>query len=219
MYLSPCSASGSLSRKKPEWYLCTGRLYIYTHLLHFLKFMEKVSIKCCLAVSENELKLPCNSPSFWFPLYNLSFSTAEWRHPVWLVLLVPMREGLPHGGSLAEWGGSSSLGLPLGKAGWAAHKCPHLVECVLADHNPRRVRILQVASFTTTVALTTERLFQLWPQGSQQERCGRLSHFLYASTTPRVPAYPNTPRGITLARAQSQRTGWPKNLFVCSFSK
>ena len=56
--------------------------------------------------------------------------------------------------------------------------------CVLADHNPRRVCILQVASFTTIVVLTTQRPFQLWPQGSQQERWGRLSHFLYASTPP-----------------------------------
>ena len=93
--------------------------------------MEKVSITCCLAVSENELQLPCNSPLLlWLLLYNLSFSTAGWHHPVQLVLLVPMREGLLHGRCLAELGETSSLGLPLGKAGWAAHKCPHLVECV-----------------------------------------------------------------------------------------
>lgn len=66
--------------------------------------------------------------------------------------------------------------------------------CVLADHNPRRVCILHHNSGSDhTEALSA------WPQGSQQERCGRLSHFLYASTPlPRLILIPpEVLQGIT----------------------
>lgn len=67
-----------------------------------------------------------------------------------LVLLVPET------GSLAEMGETTSLGLLLGRAGWA--QAPGLGGlCTLADHNPGRdLSSFQAASFTMTSALSTE---------------------------------------------------------------
>lgn len=180
--------------------------------------MEKFQPNAVLC--DNELRLPC-SPRLlrWFPLYSLPLLRSRMAPPS------ATSPSCPQEGGSATWRVSGGVRGDLLPGSALLERLAGQLKCSATWWNvqvgrPQPKESL-AAFFTTTVALTTQRPFQLGLR--EANRRDVVGCPTFCMPAPPAPAYPNTPRGITvlqaLARAQNQRTGWPENLFVCSFSK